>query len=100
MVQIGVPGVTLKDLIEGGIIESGAPVFSPVNDIIGHIDDTGSIFITINGKQKNFSSPSGAAKAIEKKSLNGWLYLKLLDNESNIIRNLSFFRDKYMERLL
>lgn len=98
MVQIGLPGVTLKDLIQSGIIKSGTKLFSPTNNAIGQIDDSGSITITINGKSQIFYSPSGAARAIEKKSINGWIYWQLIDSHSNSLENLSFFREKHLNK--
>lgn len=91
-----IPTITLKMLIDAGILMPGIQVFVMKNDIIsGVLNHDGSISININGHIKNFPFPSGAARAIENGSVNGWIYLGVKIDDT--LKNLKYFRDKYIE---
>lgn len=87
--------VTLSMLIDRGIILPGAELVCPNPKVSGTLNLDGSITVTIEGKEKNFQYLSGAARYIEKRSLNGWLYWStVIDGKK---RNLGDFRDQYLK---
>lgn len=91
-----IPDVTLKMIINAGIIEIGTKVYSsPNNDISGTIDKDGAITFEINNKIKTFPFPSGAARAITKTSVNGWIYWRILND--GIYYELSDYKRKYKQ---
>lgn len=55
--------------------------------------EDGSIFLAFNGKSQSFAFPSGAARAVEDISINGWIYW-LINNKT-----LSQYREQYIEHL-
>jgi hypothetical protein len=70
-----IPDITLKMIINAGIIKNGTKVYSsPNNGIIGTLDKEGAITFKINNEIKTFPFPSGAGRAITKTSINGWKY--------------------------
>jgi len=92
-----VPDITLKMIIDSGLIKSDTKVFASINhEIIGNINRDGSITLFINNQQKTFPFPSGAARAIVKLSVNGWLFWKILD--SNQYKELSYFKQEYIKK--
>lgn len=92
------PSITLKMIIDGGILHAGIKLYTPSNDkVFGTLNLDGSITLEINNDLKKFYSPSGAARAIEKKNLNGWIYWRV--RESNTYQDLRYFRNKYIEFL-
>lgn len=91
------PDITLKMIIDSGLIKPGTKVFAaPDNDIIGTINEDGSISLTIENKQKVFPFPSGAARAIVKISVNGWLFWRI--KESGQFKELSHFKKEYIKQ--
>ncbi|MCB9044677.1 MAG: hypothetical protein H6550_00930 [Chitinophagales bacterium] len=98
MVTIGVPGITIKDLLEKGIICDGTKVFSNSSNIEGTIQSNGDIQIEIKGVTRIFPFPSGAARAVEGKSLNGWIYWKIYDSDTQSYKELDFYRKKYLQK--
>jgi hypothetical protein len=96
MQNFGEPSITLAMIIEKGFIPAGSSVYaSSEKKIVGVLNTDGSITIELHGKSLNFPYPSGAARAIEKRSLNGWLYWKIKEGEN--YRDLDYYRNKYME---
>ena len=96
-----VPDVTLKMIIESGIIKPDTKVYASLNyqavgspQIIGNLNKDGSISFYIDNQLKTFPFPSGAARAIAKISVNGWIFWKILD--SGQYKELSFFKEKYL----
>jgi hypothetical protein len=90
------PTITLEMIINQGLISPDIPVYGPNSKTsTGILNDNGSISVTVLGKAKTYPYPSGAARAIEKISLNGWLYWHVNDNGT--YRNLDYFRKKYIE---
>jgi len=90
------PTITLEMIINQGLISPDIPVYGPNRETSsGILNANGSISITVLGKAKTYPYPSGAARAIEKMSLNGWLYWHINDNGT--YRNLDYFRKKYVE---
>lgn len=74
--------IELKKLIEEGLIKPNSKVYaSSVEKTEGIINKNGSISLTINGEEKNFPYPSGAARAIVKLSVNGWKFWKIKEND-------------------
>lgn len=89
--------VTLKMLIDAGVIKADTEIYSSSQpEIIGKIKSNGSISILLGSQYKTFHSPSGAAKAILKVSVNGWIFWKILfENE---YKELSFLRELYLNK--
>lgn len=91
-----IPGITLKMIIESGIIKPDTTVYASVNhQITGVINPDGSITLNHNREPKTFPFPSGAARSIVKTSTNGWLFWKILDDGE--FRNLSYFKNEYQK---
>lgn len=91
-----IPTITLEMIINHGLINPDIPIFGPKRDTpTGILNSDGSISVTVYGKAKTYPYPSGAARAIEKTSLNGWLYWHI--NENGTYRNLDYYRKKYAE---
>ena len=76
-----IPDITLKMIINVGIIKIGTKVYSsPNNEIIGALDKEGVITFEIDNEMKTFPFPSGAGRATTKTSINRWKYWRILDN--------------------
>ncbi len=89
-----VPDITLKMIINAGIIKSGTKVYSsPNNEIIGTLDKEGAITFEIDNEIKTFPFPSGAGRAITKTSINVWKYWRILDN--GVYNDLSYYKEKF-----
>jgi len=96
MKYIEIPDITLKTIIESGIIKTGTKVFAiSDNQITGVLNNDGSLTLNIDNQQKIFPFPSGAARAVTKTSVNGWIFWMIDDNGT--INNLKFYKEKYME---
>lgn len=92
-----VPDITLKMIIDSGLIKPDTKVYSSINpEIIGNINHDGSISFFIDNQQKIFPFPSGAARAIAKTSVNGWLFWKIMD--SGQLKELSHYKKEYMRQ--
>lgn len=91
------PSITLKMIIDAGVIKAGVKVYSSLDkNIFGVLNSDGSISIKIKNKNRVFPFPSGAARAIENRSLNGWKYWTIQD--SNEYKDLGFYRDIYIKK--
>lgn len=68
-------GVTVKMLIDAGKLTVGQKIY-PLNGkpVYGIILSDGKIEVELNSKKKNYISLSGAARAVEDLSINGWTY--------------------------
>ena len=91
------PGVTLKMIIDSGTIKPDTTIYaSQKYQITGKINGDGSITIFFDNQTKTFPFPSGAARAIVKTSINGWLFWKIFDGSQ--YKDLSYFRDEYIKK--
>lgn len=91
------PDVTLKMIIDSGIIKPGTKVYARVNlQIYGIVNVDGSISLEIDSEHKVFPFPSGAARAITKTSVSGWLFWKILESEE--YKDLTYFKNIYLEK--
>ncbi|MCH5716683.1 DUF4357 domain-containing protein [Niabella hibiscisoli] len=86
--------VTIKMLLESKVLRSGTEIFCPNSTVKGFINHDGSVSVIIGNQEKNFESLSGAAKYIEGRSINGWIYWRT--NTENGQVALSDFRDAYL----
>lgn len=84
--------VSLKELIDSGMIKPGTQIFGD-EGVEGIINIDGSLTVDINGTPKIFPFLSGAARRIEGRSLNGWLYWKTIENGQLV--TLKSIRDKF-----
>jgi len=85
-------------IIDSGILIAGTDVFAINNKKTrGKLNRDGSITVKINGEDIVCPYPSGAARTIEKKSLNGWIYWCILDSGS--YNNLTYYRDIYTKQI-
>jgi hypothetical protein len=91
------PGITLKTLLDEGILPAGI-LLHPLTDstIPGTLMADGSIRLQLGNSFKDFPSPSGAARAIGKRSLNGWLFWQVMEGQS--LYNLAHYRKLYYAR--
>lgn len=90
--------ITLKMILDSGIIEPDTFIYSSSQpEVKGKINSDGSITIPLNSQDKVFHSPSGAARAVVKLSVNGWTFWRLLIN--NEYKELSFLRELYNDTL-
>lgn len=89
--------ITLKMLLEEGIIEKGTVLYSdtkPTKTV--KINSEGCIELNIDGSFKTFPFPSGAARAIVNLSVNGWKFWKI--NINNELKEISELRQLYKKR--
>lgn len=92
-----IPGVTLKMIIDSGIIKPDTKVYGSIDHkVTGNINGDGSITLFFDHQHKTFPFPSGAARAIVKTSTNGWLFWKIL--EGGQYKDLSFFKNEYLKK--
>jgi Restriction Enzyme Adenine Methylase Associated len=87
--------ISLKMLIDSGILNEGQEIFCRNPNIKGIINNDGSITLDINDKKMAFGYLSGAARFIEKISLNGWLYWHVIHNNEK--QPIGIFRDEYLK---
>lgn len=68
-------GISLKMLIEAGILHEGQEIY-PLNGkpVVGIIQANGKVEVTLNSQKKSYLSLSGAARGVEDLSINGWNY--------------------------
>lgn len=90
--------VTLKMLVDSDILSAGTSLTCRNPEAIGKLNDDGSITVWYCSQKKKFDYLSGAARFIEKKSINGWLYWEVIVNGER--QNLGDFRDLYLETLV
>jgi hypothetical protein len=89
--------ITLKMLLEEGIIKTGTILYSDTNPTkTAKITSEGYIDLNIDGKQKLYPYPSGAARALVNLSVNGWKFWKIKVN--NELKEISELRQIYKER--
>lgn len=90
--------ITLKMILDSGLIEPGTCIYSSSQpQVKGKINSDGSITLLLDKEDKVFQSPSGAARAVVKLSVNGWIFWKLLIN--NEYKELSVLRKLYNDTL-
>ena len=93
------PDITLKMLIEAGAILPNTKVYaSKDHEIVGNINSDGSISLIINNQEKKYPFPSGAARAITKSSVNGWLFWRI--NISGAYIELANIKKDYQRNLI
>lgn len=95
MNYIEIPDFTLQMLIEAGVIKANTKVYAKDNNVSGIINLDGSITLEVNGKTQNFPYPSGAARAIVQKSVNGWIFWRI--KESGDFKTLSEIKKEYLQ---
>lgn len=96
MNHLEVHDITLRMIIEAGLIKAETKVFAATDDkISGVLNSDGSITLNIDNQPKNFPFPSGAARSITKTSVSGWIFWKIDDNGR--INDLLFYKKKYIE---
>ena len=89
--------ITLKMLLDEGIIEKGTVLYSDTNpEKKAKINSDGFIDLNIDGAQKLYPFPSGAARALVNLSVNGWKFWKIKINDE--LREISELRQIYKER--
>jgi len=89
--------ITLKMLLDAGIIEKGTVLYSDTNPTkTAKINSEGCIEVNIDGSTKIFPFPSGAARAIVNLSVNGWKFWKV--KIKNEFKEISELRQLYKER--
>lgn len=92
-----VPDITLKMIIDSGLIKPNTKVFASSNpEISGIINRDGSISLFVDNQQKNYPFPSGAARSIVSISVNGWIFWKIMD--SGQLKELSYFKKEYIKK--
>lgn len=89
--------ITLKMLLDEGIIENGTVLYSDTNPTkTAKINSDGFIDLKIDGSQKLYPFPSGAARALVNLSVNGWKFWKIKINDE--LKEISELRQIYKER--
>ena len=90
--------ITLKMILDSGLIEPDTLIYSSSQpEVKGKINSDGSITLLLDRQDKVFHSPSGAARAVVKLSVNGWTFWRFLIN--NEYKELSFLRELYYDAL-
>lgn len=97
--MIEIVGITLKMLIDKSIIQPGIKIYS-ISDrsISAEVNTKGDIILNIKGSEREFISPSGAARAVENRSLNGWFYWLILIDKDFV--PLNTLRDRYRKEFM
>ncbi|MDG5800671.1 hypothetical protein QA597_09900 [Marinilabiliaceae bacterium ANBcel2] len=89
------PDIGLKKLIDEGLVKPDTKVYASSDEKIeGHINKDGAIILIIDGKEKSFPYPSGAARAIVNLSVNGWKFWRIRENERFV--ELSEIKKRYL----
>lgn len=82
-------------LIDAKILSPGSKLVCANQNVRGVLNSDGSITVKIDGTERVFEYLSGAARFIEKISINGWIYWSIeIDGKKH---DLSSFRDQYVE---
>lgn len=81
-------------LIEENILSPGQPLVCDNPAATGILNMDGSIKVFYKEEEKVFDFPSGAARYIEGRSINGWIYWRVPINGGTV--PLSDFRDQYI----
>ena len=91
---VDITSITIKMLIDSRILKPGQIIYPMKGggDIEGVLNEDGTIVLSIDSKSKSYGSPSGAAKAVEDRSINGWIYWGVKENGSLV--ELSAFRNR------
>lgn len=83
MANIILTEITIKMLLESGLVEPGTIIYSDTKPVkTAKINSDGLISIDIDGNRKLYPYPSGAARAIVNLSVNGWTFGKSKSTES------------------
>jgi len=91
------PDIELKKLIEEGFIKPNSKVYAASDlNIVGILNKDGAIILKIEGSEKIFPFPSGAARAIVNLSINGWKFWKIKEDDNFI--ELSEIKKRYLNR--
>lgn len=91
------PDIELKKLIEEDFIEPNTKVYASSDySIEGLLNKDGAIILKIDGVEKVFPFPSGAARAIVNLSVNGWKFWKIKEGENFI--ELSEIKKRYLKK--
>ena len=94
MSDIEISSVTLKMLLDAGILKAGTRLYAESdNSVVANLEPDGNIRLNIDNEVVVKQSLSGAARALTGKSINGWLFWSV--SESGALRTLSSFRYKY-----
>ena len=98
MKPLELSNITLKMLIDNAIIHSGEVIVCMKNrGISGKILDDGLISLEMENSTVTYLSLSGAAKAVENISINGWTYWGIIKNEE--IQDLATYRKRFYDML-
>lgn len=90
--------ITLKMVIENKILKPETEIYADGDfHKMGIINQDGSITINIEGKEKNFEFPSGAARLFATTSVNGWKFWKLMTDDG--LKELSHVRELYVKAI-
>lgn len=97
MANIILTEITIKMLLESGLIKPGTNIYSDTHPVkTATINSDGLISIDIDGNRKLFPYPSGAARALVNLSVNGWTFWRIkIDGE---LMEISYLRTIYKKR--
>jgi hypothetical protein len=85
--------ITIGDLINNELLEPSTDLYKvKTGEKLGKLNQNGTISVVSNGIEKIAEDPSGAARWIEKISLNGWTYWGVKKGQK--IVSLSELREK------
>ncbi|MFN8180641.1 MAG: hypothetical protein ACO1G7_00555 [Bacteroidota bacterium] len=94
MANIILTEITIKMLLESGLVEPGTIIYSDTKPVkTAKINSDGLISIDIDGNRKLYPYPSGAARAIVNLSVNGWTFWKIKINGE--LKEISYLRTIY-----
>lgn len=92
MKPLEISNITLKMIIDKGFLAPNTELVA-IKDakITGLLLEDGSINVNFKTGVVNYPFPSGAARGVEKMSLNGWIYWGAFT--AGQLKPLSFFRE-------
>lgn len=95
--RIDLTEITIKMLLDEGIIENGTTLYSNTDPTkTAQINSEGFIKLNIEGIEKLYPFPSGAARALVNLSVNGWKFWKVKIN--NELMEISELREIYKQK--
>jgi hypothetical protein len=88
--------ITLEMIIKSGLIKPGTNLHAASdNNVVGILNEDGSIFLEIDGIKQTFPYPSGAARAIRNISVSGWVFWRVKEGQEFV--ELLKFKQRYLE---
>jgi hypothetical protein len=88
--------VTLEMIINAGILQPGTKLYAASdNKVTSTLNVDGSVTLELNGEEKIYPYPSGAARAVRNISVSGWVFWRVMEDGRFI--ELTEFKHRYLK---